>query len=189
MLRRCPLPCPAAWRRAPGPGDQRRREDCGAVRGAPRLCVRVPTSRPPRGDLWPQVAPRMPQALDPHAKTSVSCEYSSPTPNPGASWRGDGDHKRSCTSPVLPDWACKELKETQTNLNHNIYMCGFFSRGSDSLLDFHPLRSLGITPTSTGREHPCRPVCVCLVQVESCPYKLCSVDFRSRCVPWGFLSQ
>uniref|UniRef100_A0A674GWJ9 Uncharacterized protein n=1 Tax=Taeniopygia guttata TaxID=59729 RepID=A0A674GWJ9_TAEGU len=32
----------------------------------------------------------------------------------------------------------------------------------------------------TGKEtvqHLCRTVCVCLVQVESCPYKLCSVDF------------
>uniref|UniRef100_A0A8C5TPR9 Uncharacterized protein n=1 Tax=Malurus cyaneus samueli TaxID=2593467 RepID=A0A8C5TPR9_9PASS len=41
----------------------------------------------------------------------------------------------------------------------------------------------------TGKEtvqHLCRTVCVCLVQVELCPYKLCSVDFRFRCVSGVF---
>uniref|UniRef100_A0A8C3NAV5 Uncharacterized protein n=1 Tax=Geospiza parvula TaxID=87175 RepID=A0A8C3NAV5_GEOPR len=44
----------------------------------------------------------------------------------------------------------------------------------------------------TGKEtvqHLCRTVCVCLVQVELCPYKPCSVDFLFSVRIWGFLSQ
>uniref|UniRef100_A0A8B9SUL0 Uncharacterized protein n=2 Tax=Anas TaxID=8835 RepID=A0A8B9SUL0_ANAPL len=32
----------------------------------------------------------------------------------------------------------------------------------------------------------CAEMCVCLVQVESCPYKLCSVDLHFQCVSGVF---
>lgn len=96
----------------------------------------------------------------------------------GSSWHRDGDHETSCLSPMLLDWACKELKK-------NIYMCGFFGQGSESTR-FPPPPLPRNYPTYSERQHLCRTVCVCLVRVESCPYKLCSVDFRFRCVSGVF---
>lgn len=80
-----------------------------------------------------------------------------PSPEPGAgvprqpAWGWGPRHELPVA--VLLDWACKELK--------NIYMCGFFGRGSESLLVFHPLRSLGITQ-HTVKDNICAEPCVCV---------------------------
>lgn len=78
------------------------------------------------------------------------------------------------------DRACKEL--------NNIYVCGSFGQGSESILIFCPPpapRSLRITQ-HTVKDDICAEMCVCLVRVESCPYKLCSVDFTFQCVSGVF---
>lgn len=144
--------CPGAWPRAPGRGIGGG-EDGGAVGGAPRS--------PPRRDLRPQTAPGMPRAPDLDAEAGASCGRSSPRPEPGAGrWRaeaagaGTGTTKRAARPPALLDWACKELKK-------NIFMCGFFGRGSESLLVFRPLHSLGIT-RHTVKDNICAEPCVCV---------------------------
>lgn len=127
-------------------------EDGGAVGGAPR-------SAPRRTVVF-----GMPPAPDPDAEARASCGRSYPPPPRsrtrsrapvcGGNRCGDGDRETSCPSPVLLDWACKELKK-------NIYMCGFFGQGSESLLVFRPLRSLGITQ-HTVKENICAEPCVCV---------------------------
>lgn len=162
-----------AWPRAPGQGIGGG-EDRGAVRGAPCSPLRgICDCRGPRD-----------------AVGTRPCCWSRcrlwvlvpPSPEPGTGVReqpaqGWGPRNKLPVPHVL-DWACKELKK-------NIYMCGFFGQGSESTC-FPPPPLPRNYPTYSERQHLCRTVCVCLVQVESCPYKLCSVDFCFQCVSGVF---
>lgn len=149
--------CPGAWLWVPGQGIGGG-EDGGAVGGAPRS--------PPRWDLRPQTLLGCRGHQTPMPKPVRAVGVRPPQARSRAlvcrgSWRRDGDHETSCPSPALLDWACKELKKY-------IYVCGFFGQGSESLVVFCPLHSLGITQ-HTVKDNICAEpcVCVCLVQVES----------------------
>lgn len=70
-----------------------------------------------------------------------------------------------------------------------IYMCVVPSAKGLNLYSFSAPppapRSLRITQ-HTVKDDICAEMCVCLVRVESCPYKLCSVDFTFQCVSGVF---
>jgi len=157
-----------------GPGDRRRRGQRSGRR-SPVLA--------PRWDLRPQTAPGMLRAPDPDAEAGMSCGRSS-LPEPGAGrWRaqaagvGTGTPKRAARPPRCWNGLVKSLKK--------IHICVVSSAEGVNLYSFSPPLPRNY-PTYSERQHLCRTVCVCLVQVESCPYKLCSVDFRFRCVPGVF---
>lgn len=155
-----------------GTGDRRRR---GAVRGAP--CSPLRGICDCRGS--PGCCGHRPCCCSRRRLWAlVPAESGAGHWRAGAAGTGMGTTKRAACSPTLLDWACKELKK-------NIYMCGFFGQGSESTC-FPPPPLPRNYPTYSERQHLCRTVCVCLVRVESCPYKLCSVDFRFRCVSGVF---
>lgn len=74
-------------------------------------------------------------------------------PEPGAG-AGTGTTKRAAHSPRCWTGLVKSFK-------NNIYMCGFFGQGSESLLIFQPLRSPGITQ-HTVKDDICAEPCVCV---------------------------
>lgn len=126
------------------------------------------------GTLW---------APDPAVKPVQVVGAHSPEPGArhwraGAAGAGMGTTKQAACPPRCWIGLVKSLKKI-------IYMCGFFGQGSESTR-FPPPPLPRNYPTYSERQHLCRTVCVCLVRVESCPYKLCSVDFRSRCVSGVF---
>lgn len=77
----------------------------------------------------------------------------SPSTEPGAA-AGTGVTKRAARPSRCWIGLVKSFK-------NNIYMCGFFGQGSESLLIFQPLRSPGITQ-HTVKDDICAELCVCV---------------------------